>query len=116
MDTVLRFGQFELDPTAYLLRREGTVVPLPPKALDLLWLLARQPGTLLTKDDIFRAIWPDVAVTDNALTQVVSDLRQALGETPDAPQYIQTVARRGYRFVASVSGVRPRSDGGQTLV
>jgi len=116
LDTVFRFGQFELDPTAYLLRRQGTVVPLSPKALDLLWLLARQPGTLLTKDDIFRAIWPDVAVTDNALTQVVSDLRQALGETPDAPQYIQTVARRGYRFVASVSGVRRGSDGGQTGV
>jgi len=84
LDRVLRFGPFELDAAAYLLRREGTVVPLSPKALDLLWLLARQPGTLLTKDDIFRAIWPDVAVTDNALTQVVSDLRQALGETPDA--------------------------------
>ncbi len=109
----LFFGNFELDPVAYLLRRDGEVVPLSPKALDLLWMFARQPGTLLTKDDIFRAIWPDVAVTDNALTQVVSDLRQALGDAPDAPRYIQTVARRGYRFVA---GVRPGSDGGQTGV
>ena len=74
------------------------------------------------KDELLGAIWPDVAVTENALTQAVSDLRQALGDDPSAPQYIQTVARRGYRFIAQVEANdqpadRPRADGsaGQTI-
>ena len=61
-------------------------VPLSPKVLDLLWLLASRPSQLVTKEDILRELWPDVAVTDNAITQAVSDLRQALGDNPAAPQ------------------------------
>jgi TolB-like protein/Flp pilus assembly protein TadD len=57
---------------------------------------------------LFSALWPDVAVTDNALTQAVSELRQALGDDPSKPTYIQTVARRGYRFIAPVESVVPR--------
>src|SRR6187401_3600252 len=97
-----RFGPFLLDPAAYRLAREGTPIAVSPKVLDLLLMFVRQPSLLLTKDEIFRVLWPDVAVTDNALTQVVSELRQALGDSPASPQYLQTVARRGYRFIAAV--------------
>jgi len=70
----------------------------------LLYLVARQ-SALVGKDELFSALWPDVAVTDNALTQAVSELRQALGDDPAKPTYIQTVARRGYRFIAAVEGL-----------
>jgi DNA-binding winged helix-turn-helix (wHTH) protein/tetratricopeptide (TPR) repeat protein len=100
--TPLRFGPFVVDPVAYRLTKGSTALDLAPKAFDLLLLLARQPGHLVTKDDILAALWPDVAVTDNALTQVVSDVRQTLGDSPAEPKFIETVPRRGYRFVAEV--------------
>jgi DNA-binding winged helix-turn-helix (wHTH) protein/tetratricopeptide (TPR) repeat protein len=100
-----RFGPFTLDRGAYRLSKGGTPLTLTPKVLDLLFLLVSRPSALVTKEDILQALWPDVAVTDNAITQVVSDLRQALGDRTDAPTYVQTVPRRGYRFVAPVEVV-----------
>jgi DNA-binding winged helix-turn-helix (wHTH) protein/Flp pilus assembly protein TadD len=98
-----RFGPYTLDPAAYRLLRDSEVIQLSPKIIDLLlYLVARQPA-LVSKEDLFKALWPDVAVTDNALTQAVSELRQALRDDPSKPAYIQTVARRGYRFIAAVS-------------
>jgi DNA-binding winged helix-turn-helix (wHTH) protein len=97
-----RIGPFVADPSSYRLLKGETAVPLSPKALDLLLLFAGRPATLFTKDDILKALWPDVAVTDNALTQVVSELRQALGDNPASPQFIETVPRRGYRFIGPV--------------
>ena len=64
--------------------------------------MVMQPGVLFTKDQIFDTLWPDVTVTDNALTQVISELRFALGDKPNAPTYIETVPRRGYRWMAKV--------------
>jgi adenylate cyclase len=106
-----RFGPYTLDPAAYRLLRDSKgdpeVVQLSPKIIDLLLLLvARQPA-LVSKEDLFKALWPDVAVTDNALTQAVSELRQALGDDSSKPAYIQTVARRGYRFIAPVTATAP---------
>jgi len=100
-----RFGPFCLDTAAYRLSRDEHVIPAPPKVLDLLRLLASQPTALVTKDAILAHLWPDVAVTDNAITQVVSELRQALDDDAGAPTYVQTVPRRGYRFVAVVEVV-----------
>jgi adenylate cyclase len=98
-----QFGPYTLDPATYRLLRESEVIQLSPKIIDLLlYLVARQPA-LVSKEDLFKALWPDVAVTDNALTQAVSELRQALGDDPSKPAYIQTVARRGYRFIATVN-------------
>jgi DNA-binding winged helix-turn-helix (wHTH) protein len=100
-----RFGPFEIEAGAFRLMREGTVVPLSPKLVELLLHLVARPGTLVTKEALFAAVWPDVVVTDNALTQAVSDLRQALGDNASSPRFIQTVARRGYRFIARVTTV-----------
>lgn len=97
-----RFGSYLLDAAAYRLVRDGEPIPLSPRALDLLFLFADRPGALLSKEDIFGALWRDLAVTDNALTQVVSEVREALADRPATPLYIETVPRRGYRFVASV--------------
>ncbi len=104
-----RFGPFVLDTVSFRLYRSGSPVPLSPKSADLLLYLLARPSTLVTKDELFKALWPDVAVTDNALTQAVSELRQALGDDPAAPAYIQTVARRGYRFVAPVATGPPEA-------
>ncbi len=99
---IYRFGPFTLDAGSYRLFRGADVVPLSPKIIDLLLHLAGRPGTLVSKDALFTALWPDVAVSDNALTQAVSDLRQALGDDAATPTYVQTVSRRGYRFIAPV--------------
>jgi DNA-binding winged helix-turn-helix (wHTH) protein/Tfp pilus assembly protein PilF len=100
-----RFGPFLLDGGSYRLARDGEAIPLSPKIIDLLLYLAARPSTLVSKDELFKALWPDVAVTDNALTQAISELRQALGDDPAKPQYVQTVARRGYRFIAAVEAI-----------
>src|ERR671913_287310 len=102
-----KFGPFVVDGGAYRLIREGVNVPLSPKIIDLLLFLAARPSILVSKDELFNALWPDVAVTDNALTQAVSELRQALGDDASSPTYIQTVARRGYRFIAPVESAVP---------
>lgn len=100
-----RFGPYVLDATSYRLVHDGEPIPLSPKALDLLFLFAGRPGALMTKEGILAELWPDVAVTDNALTQVVSEVRQAIGDNPASPRYVETVPRRGYRFVASVESM-----------
>jgi DNA-binding winged helix-turn-helix (wHTH) protein/tetratricopeptide (TPR) repeat protein len=97
-----RFGPFTVDASSYRLLRGTEVIPLSPKIIDLLLYLVARQSALVGKDELFSALWPDVAVTDNALTQAVSELRQALGDDPSKPTYIQTVARRGYRFIAPV--------------
>jgi DNA-binding winged helix-turn-helix (wHTH) protein/tetratricopeptide (TPR) repeat protein len=102
-----RFGPFTVDAGSYRLLRGDDVIPLSPKIIDLLLYLAARQSVLVPKDELFTALWPDVAVTDNALTQAVSELRQALGDDPSKPTYIQTVARRGYRFIAPVESVVP---------
>ena len=107
MASSYRFGPFTVDAASYRLLRGSDVVPLSPKIIDLLLYLAARPSALVSKDELFSALWPDVAVTDNALTQAVSELRQALGDDSANPTYIQTVARRGYRFIAPVESAAP---------
>ena len=102
MASAYRFGPFTVDRAAYRLTRDGQPVDVTPKLLDLLLHLLDHAGTLVTKEALLDALWPDANVTDNALTQAVSELRQALGDDASAPRFIKTVARRGYRFVAPV--------------
>lgn len=97
-----RFGPFLADRAAYQLRLGDRPVDVTPKLLDLLFHLLERPATLVTKEELLDAVWPDANVTDNALAQAVSELRDALGDSPAAPTYIRTIARRGYRFVAPV--------------
>jgi len=96
------FGPFVVDRGTYTLKRGGEPVALTPKLLDLLLYLVERPATLVTKEELLDALWPDANVTDNALAQAVSELRQILGDDASAPTYIRTIPRRGYRFVAPV--------------
>src|SRR5918992_2557987 len=104
---VYRFGPFRLDTDGYLLWRDEVSVPASARQLDLLAYLVAEPSRLITRDELFERLWSDVAVTDNALTQLVSELRQTLGDSSADPRYVQTVARRGYRFIAAVERVEP---------
>ncbi len=96
------FGPFRLDPEERLLLRDGEGVPLTPKAFDLLLVLVEQPGRLLEKDVLMKAVWPDSFVEESNLADNVSRLRKALGEGEDGAKFIETVPRRGYRFVTVV--------------
>jgi DNA-binding winged helix-turn-helix (wHTH) protein/TolB-like protein/tetratricopeptide (TPR) repeat protein len=95
------FGRFLLDTRERRLLRDGEVVPLTLKAFDLLQVLVENQGHLLQKEELLRRVWPDTIVEENNLTVTISALRKALGEGPtDRGEYIETVPRRGYRFVA----------------
>src|SRR5215813_2632409 len=83
------------------------MVRLPPKAFAVLRLLMEQAGQLVTKEALLEAIWPDAVVTEAALTVCIGDLRKALQETAQAPRFIQTVHRRGYRFIGHLPPVVP---------
>ena len=93
------FGPFRLDPVERRLLRENDIVPITPKAFDTLYLLVRNSGHLLEKDEMIRALWPDTFVEEGSLSNNVFLLRKALGEDP---AFIETVPRRGYRFVGAV--------------
>lgn len=102
------FGAFALDPRDKRLRRDGELVSLPGRTLDLLHCLVANAGQILTKDALIEAAWRDVAVTDNSLEQAISGLRRMLGSLPDGRPFIETHARRGYRFAADVTRVASR--------
>ena len=99
---VYRFGPFVLDVADRSLKRQGAPVPLAPKTFDLLVTLVENAGRLVEKDALLRTVWPDVAVEEGNLTKGVFSLRQLLEEEA-GPRYIETVPKRGYRFVASVT-------------
>jgi DNA-binding winged helix-turn-helix (wHTH) protein len=96
------FGRFRLDATERVLRRDQDLVPLTPKVFDILLVLVERGGHVVEKDDLMKRVWPDTFVEEGNLTQSVSLLRKALGEAPGGPQFIETISRRGYRFVAEV--------------
>lgn len=99
---VFRFDDVRVDTTAFRVERSGALIPLEPKAFDLLVLLLERQGQLVTKQEILTAVWPDTAVTDNALTRIVAHLRKALDDDARAARYIETVPTRGYRWLAPV--------------
>ena len=99
----LRFGAYQLAGPRGPLVRDAQVVPLPPKALAVLWLLASQAGQVVTKTALLDAVWADTAVNEGVLTVCLRTLRQALTEDAKQPRYIATVHRLGYRFVAPVT-------------
>ena len=100
--TSYRFGPFKLVPRERLLYCQGEPVPLTPKALETLRVLVEQHGRLVTKDDLLREVWPDVVVEENNLAQHISMLRRTLAQAGFNDRVIDTVPKRGYRFVAPV--------------
>ena len=99
------FNGFRLERAQGRLLFNGQPVPLKPKILDLLLFLVQMHGQLVVKDDLMKEIWPDTIVEENNITVSMSVLRKALGEDRIKPRFIETVPRRGYRFIAEVTEI-----------
>ena len=99
-DQPYRFDSVVLDPSNLRLTVSGAVRQLEPKSFRLLQFLIENHGRIVSKDEILRVVWEDVAVTDNALTRAVAQIRKALDDDPKTPRYIETVPTVGYRFIA----------------
>src|SRR5262249_60172679 len=109
---VLRFDPFRLDPDNAQLWCGQQQMALTPKAFAVLCHLVEHAGQLVTKDALLTTVWPEISVSEGVLSECVWEIRQALGDTPQAPRFIQTVHRRGYRFIAKVQSSKfqvPRS-------
>jgi DNA-binding winged helix-turn-helix (wHTH) protein len=100
---VVSFGPFQFDRAERLLCRDGAEIALPPRAVGVLEHLLERAGRVVSKQSLIDAVWQDAYVTETSLAEAVSLLRQALGDDPQNPRYIQTLHRRGYRFVAPVT-------------
>jgi DNA-binding winged helix-turn-helix (wHTH) protein len=116
---VLRFGPFQIDERTWSLTREGVSLDLSPRLVEILGHLVMRPGAIVTKDELLERFWPGVNITDNTLTRAIADIRKALGDSAEQPQFVQTLARRGYRFVGPAEnpapGSRPAASGAEGL-
>jgi eukaryotic-like serine/threonine-protein kinase len=111
INQLYKFGQFCLDVSEHVLIRDGRVVPLSPKVFDTLLVLIENRGRILGKDELMQAIWPDVFVEESNLTHNISQIRRALGDG----EHIETIPRRGYRFVSEVQIVRREAQVAETV-
>jgi len=104
-----RFGIFEVDAAAGELRRQGLRVKLNTQPFQVLLMLLDRPGQLLTREEISRQLWPEGTFVDydHGLNSAVNRIREALGDTAANPRFLETLARRGYRFIAPVERVNP---------
>jgi DNA-binding winged helix-turn-helix (wHTH) protein len=96
------FGPFRLDPRERVLLRDGKRTPLPPKVFDLLVVLVEHAGRLVTREDLLKEVWSGTFVEEANLNYTVSLLRKALGDDAEPYAFIETVAKRGYRFNGAV--------------
>jgi TolB-like protein/DNA-binding winged helix-turn-helix (wHTH) protein len=97
------FKTFRLDTANHLLWRDGDRVPLAPKAFDVLTYLVAHSGRLVTQDEILEACWSDTYVNPEVLRKYILEIRKALGDRPDSPEFVETLPKRGYRFIAAVT-------------
>src|SRR5712692_8869631 len=102
-ESVLVFADVRIDLASECVWRGEQALKFTPTAFALLHYLAAHPGRLLTKDELLDALWPETAVTEGVLTTHVRQIRQALGDEAKVPRYIETVHRRGYRFIAPLT-------------
>src|SRR6266403_2399099 len=104
--SIIRFGRFELNLRAGELRRRGQKIKLQEQPLQVLAALLERPGEIVTREELRSKLWPaDTFVDfDHSLNAAIKRLRDALGESADAPVFIETLARRGYRFIGPING------------
>jgi len=110
--TEIVFETFRLDATNDRLLRDKKAIHLTPKAFSVLRYLAEHSDQLITKEVLLKTLWPNIAVTDAVLTVCIGEIRKALGDKPNQPKFIETVHRRGYRFL---SPVRSNSENGAAI-
>ena len=104
---IYEFGSFRLDRQERLLVRDGATISLTPKAFDLLLALVERHGRLVEKEELFQIVWPDTIVEESNLSSNIALIRKALGEGENGLRFIETVPKRGYRFVAEVRDASP---------
>ncbi len=106
---VFRFGVYEVDSASGELRRNGSKIKLQEQPFRVLLLLLERPGTIVTREEIRQALWSNDTFVDfdHGLNTVINKLRDALGDTASNPRFIETLARRGYRFIAPVEFISP---------
>ena len=97
---LIRFPPFALDAPNARLYRDDEVIPLRGKTLAVLEYLVARPGRLVTKDELLKEVWPEVYVSEDVLVGCVHELRQVFGDTRSAARFVETVYRRGYRWIA----------------
>src|SRR5215472_2584405 len=104
-----RFGVFEADAATGELRRQGIRVKVNAQPFQVLLMLLERPGELVTREEISRQLWPDGTFvdSDHGLNSAVNRIREALGDTAANPRFVETLARRGYRFLAPVEPISP---------
>src|SRR5712691_3747221 len=102
-DRLLTFGLYRLDPPTGQLWRGKQEVRLTGKAVAVLRYLVERAGQVVTKDELFAAMWPETVVSDAALTSCIQELRQALRDNAKSPRYIETMYRRGFQFIGTVA-------------
>ena len=102
---ILQFKDFTIDIDQRVLLREGLPVALAPKVFETLLVLVENPGRIVLKEELMKRLWPDTFVEEANLTFNIQQLRKSLGDSARSPIYIQTIARRGYRFIAAVEPV-----------
>src|SRR5215510_1116493 len=109
---LLRFGVFEVDVRAGELRKQGVRVKLQEQPFQVLTVLLQRPGEVVTREELRNHNWsPDTFVDfDNSLNTAINKLREALGDSADNPRFIETLPRRGYRFLASVGTIDAEAD------
>jgi DNA-binding winged helix-turn-helix (wHTH) protein/TolB-like protein len=110
----LRIGDWWVDRATNEIRRGSEVVHIEPKVVDLLMALAQHPDQVVSREELLAQVWSGVVVSEDVLTQCIIKLRRALGDNSKTPVYIQTIPKRGYRLVASVTARDAESDANQT--
>src|SRR6266403_4378511 len=111
---ILRFGVFEVDVRSGELRKQGVRVKLQEQPFQVLTVLLKCPGEVVAREELRNQNWPaDTFVDfDNSLNTAINKLREALGDSAESPRFIETLPRRGYRFIAPVTGVDGTTRGG----
>ncbi|MGB9366172.1 MAG: winged helix-turn-helix domain-containing protein [Xanthobacteraceae bacterium] len=113
-ERILTFGRYRLEPRVGLMSG-AREVRLTPKALALLSFIAERPAEVITKEELFAAVWPETTVGDAALVTCIQELRKALRDDARKPHYIETLHRRGYRFIGKVAPAEPAATAGRDL-
>jgi DNA-binding winged helix-turn-helix (wHTH) protein len=102
---MIRFGSFQIEPRTWLLTRDNSPVDLSPRLVEILGHIVSRGGQIVTKEELLEKFWADVNVTENTLTRAIADIRKAIGDDANAPKYLETSSRRGYRFVGEAPSI-----------
>ena len=112
MSSEIRFGRFRFDRSDGRLWSDGARIRLTPRAASVLEALVTRPGELVSREELFASVWGGAAVSEDALTSCIRELRKALDDDARHPRFIETRHRRGYRFVAKPFAASPKAISG----